>query len=320
FDDGQSTDHDWGPRLQLFLSAADHQTHQAAIHQLLRQELPDAIHGYPTNMVQIGGQPADGPRQARLPIEHSVQIVALPAFFRALLRFDPTGPIKVTDWLSISQQALLMVVRGRVFYDGLGQLEPIRTRLRYYPHDLWLYLLAAQWKRIAQEEAFMGRCGQVGDELGSRLVASRLVRDLMRLSFLLERQYAPYTKWFGSAFAQLASAATLGPILLQVLQADSWPARETHLSEAYRLVAEKQNELAITPPLATEVQPYYNRPFQVIAADRFVDSLRAAITDPDVLALPAHLGAVDQFIDSTDAFNSLYNGQLMLAYGTRSAD
>jgi hypothetical protein len=166
----------------------------------------------------------------------------------------------------------------------------------------------------------MGRCGQVGDELGSRLVAGRLVRDLMRLCFLLECQYAPYLKWFGTAFAQLECANSLGPILLHVLQADSWQVREEHLSKAYRLVAEKQNGLAITPPLVAQVQPYYTRPFLVSGADHFVDALRAAISDPEVLALPQHLGSVDQFIDSTDAFNCLYSGELELTYQIRSAD
>jgi hypothetical protein len=35
----------------------------------------------------------------------------------------------------------------------------------------------------------MGRAGYVGDELGAALIGSRLVRDMMRLCFLMERQY-----------------------------------------------------------------------------------------------------------------------------------
>ena len=36
-----------------------------------------------------------------------------------------------------------------------------------------------------------------------RLTAALLVRDVMRLAFLIERQYAPYAKWFGTGFARL---------------------------------------------------------------------------------------------------------------------
>ena len=41
-------------------------------------------------------------------------------------------------------------------------LSPVSKTLA----ELWLYRLACQWKRISQEEAFMGRCADVGDELG----------------------------------------------------------------------------------------------------------------------------------------------------------
>ena len=48
FDDAQSMDHDWGPRLMLFLTEADYATQRDAIDQMLRQELPGEIRGYPT--------------------------------------------------------------------------------------------------------------------------------------------------------------------------------------------------------------------------------------------------------------------------------
>src|SRR5204863_4867462 len=139
-----------------------------------------------------------------------------------------------------------------------------RERFAYYPRDVWLYLLAAQWKRISQEEAFMGRCGDVGDELGSRIVAARLVRDLIRLCFLMERQYAPYSKWFGTAFSRLRCAAELNPIFQEVLLSKNWKEREAQLSSAYQIVARMHNALGITRPLDTGVSYYYNRPYLVI--------------------------------------------------------
>jgi hypothetical protein len=58
--------------------------------------------------------------------------------------------------------------------------------LRWYPDDVWRWLLAGQWARIGQEEAFVGRTAEAGYELGSRVVAARIVRDLVRLCVLLE--------------------------------------------------------------------------------------------------------------------------------------
>jgi hypothetical protein len=305
FDTAQSMDHDWGPRLMLFLGEADHEADHHEIDRTLRQELPVEIHGYPTNFTHHDDGTAVMAATESGPIHHGVMFLTVRCFFESVLGFDPAGDIRPVDWVAVPEHRLLMLTAGRVFHDGLGQLEPIRARLRYYPEDVWLYLLAAQWRRIAQEEAFMGRCGQVDDDLGSRLIAARLVRDLMRLCFLMERQYAPFVKWFGSAFAQLDCASELGPTLTHVLGADSWQTRQAHLTTAYQFVAEMHNALGITERLAAEVSPYHSRPFLVIHADRFVEAIRAEINSESVLALPEHLGSIDQFVDSTDALGVL---------------
>ena len=300
FDTPQSTDHDWGPRLLLFLSEADYAARGGEIDGALRRELPHEFLGWPTRF----GRNEDGTTALdEDAAEHGVRMVTVQGFFTGYLAWEPDLELRAVDWLTFPEQHLRSVTAGRVFHDGLGQLEPIRARLRYYPHDVWHYLLAAQWRRIAQEEAFMGRCGQVGDELGSCLVAARLVRDLMRLCFLMERQYAPYIKWFGTAFAQLACAAHLTPILMRALDAHSWQEREKHLSAAYEFVARMHNTLGVTEPQPTQVSRYYGRPFLVIHADRFADAIHAAITSEEVLALPPNVGAIDQFVDSTDVLD-----------------
>ena len=81
----------------------------------------------------------------------------------------------MADWLSFSEQKLLAFTSGRVFYDGLGELEPVRRKFSYYPDDVWLYLPACQWKKIFDEEVFVGRAACVGDELGSMIIAARIV-------------------------------------------------------------------------------------------------------------------------------------------------
>ncbi len=313
FDTPQSMDHDWGPKLMLFLGQADHDTYHAEIDQALRQELPGEIHGYPTDFARHQDGTAVMVAASGSPTHHGVMFLTVSCFFTHILNFDPAGDIRAADWVSVPENRLLMLTSGRVFHDGLGQLEPLRARLHYYPYDVWLYLLAAQWRRIAQEEAFMGRCGQVGDDLGSRLVAARLVRDLMRLCFLMERCYVPYVKWFGSAFARLACAADLAPVFTRVLQAASWQERQVHLATAYEFAARMHNTLGITEPLAAKVSQYYDRPFKVIHADRFVDAIRAEIKSVEVLSLPEHLGSFDQFIDSTDSQDHL--GRIKAVYG-----
>lgn len=148
----------------------------------------------------------------------------------------------------------------------------------------------------------MGRAGSVGDEIGSAIIGARLARDLMRLGFLMEKQYAPYPKWLGAAFARLACAGELLPLLGGALSAQTWPERERHLCAAYERVAAGHNALGITEPLSTEAFPFFSRPFRVIGGGRFAQAIRARIDDPAVRRIAGRrlIGGVDQFSDSTD--------------------
>jgi hypothetical protein len=301
YDTPISTDHDWGPRLQLFLAEETYPASRAPLVETLSRMLPRQVHGYATH---FGPPDAAGVRlraeASAGPVAHRVEVHTVRGFFSARLGLDPTAGLAPADWLTLPEQRLLEVTAGQVYFDGLGALTPLRAQLAYYPRDVWLARLAAQWRRIAEQEAFVGRSGDVGDELGSQLVAAAIVHDLMRICFLLERRYAPYSKWFGTAFARLACAPALGPRLRQVLGAPGWQEREARLAAAYGQVAALHNGVGLTPPLAEDVSPYFDRPYRVIHADRFVQALEAAIVDRRLLAEGAIIGAVDQFSDSTN--------------------
>lgn len=305
FDTPRSMDHDWGPKVTLFVSEADYARHNAEIVQVLAERLPLEIAGYSTNYGGLGErvrylQPID-----HGPVAHLVTVTTTARFFTEYIGLDPSQPIREVDWLSIPQQRLRTVASGKVFHDGLNVLEAARSTLSGYPRDVWLYLLACQWRRIGQEEPFMGRCGDVGDELGSRLVAARQVNELMRLCFLIERQYVPYTKWFGSAFAQLTCAAEITPILHRVLTSATWGEREQHLAAAYLALARMHNALSLTRPIEPQVTPFFDRPYLVLHSGDYVEALCEAIQSPAVRALPQYVGAVGQFVDSTDVLDSI---------------
>jgi hypothetical protein len=298
FDTPRSADHEWGPRLQLFLSPAD--AHRIAeLDGLLAERLPRTFRGWSTHFTTVEGDrigrmaPTDGP------VRHRVDITTVHAWWTAHLGLDPRAGLRPADWLALPTQTLAEVTAGAVFHDGLGEIEPIRDTLTWYPTDVWRYVLACQWQRIAQEEAFVGRTGEVGDELGSAVVTARLVRDLMRLALLLHRRYPPYSKWLGSAFAGLPVAPTLDPVLRGALTATGWQDRERHLTTAYEALAEAQNGTGLAAPVDPTTRRYFDRPFQVLGADRFADALVAAVTDPSIAALP-RVGAIDQHADNTD--------------------
>lgn len=304
YDDALSRDHDWGPRAQLFLGEADCEQHAAAISTVLAQQLPLTFEGFPTNFAAPDA--TDGGTRwmeavAQGPVSHKIAITSARRFWRDYLNLEPGETLDVADWLSLSEQRLLTVTRGPLFHDGIG-LQTQRAALDYYPRDVWLYLLAAGWQRISQEEHLMGRAGQAGDELGSALIASRLVRDVMRLSFLMARRYAPYPKWLGSAFRQLPIGAQLYPVLQSALRADDWQTRERHLVTAYQALMRAHNALGLTAPLAEAATLFFGRPFQVITHNGVVDALIEQIADPAIAAFTrrAPIGSLDLFSDNTD--------------------
>jgi hypothetical protein len=312
FDTERSTDHEWGPRLQIFLRDQDLATRGESTWQALSERLPTSFSGWPTHFSAADGDPVGHMAETDGPVNHRIAVTSIAEWFGHEMGFNPLAGITTLDWLAAPTQRLAENTGGAVFDDGLGELAEARRRLQWYPDDLWRYVLACQWQRISQEEAFVGRTGEVGDELGSAVVAARLVREIIRLGFLLERRWAPYAKWLGSSFGSLTIAARLGEPLRSVLRATSWQERETGLCQAYEIAGRAQNELALTEPVDPSVRPYHDRPFLVLHAERFVEALHRGITDSEVRQLPV-LGAIDQVVDSTDALRSSARNRAIVA-------
>ncbi|NEA31442.1 DUF4037 domain-containing protein [Streptomyces sp. SID13031] len=277
FDDELSTDHDWKPRVLLFLREEN-----AAVGETLQRELPAEYRGRPIDFAAPG-------------ILGSVEVHTVRSYFQDNLSLDVDGEIAAFDWLTFPEQGLRTFTAGAVHHDEVG-LQAVRDRLAYYPHDVWLYLLVAGWWRVHPEMNLVGRTGSVGDEVGSAVLGARLVSDLMRLCFLMERQYAPYSKWFGTAFSRLECGPELEPILSKVLHAGTWQERESALVTAYEKVGAMHNALQLTEPVSIGVEQMWDRPFKVAWAD-YPGLLAAQIQDPAVLSLLKRwpVGPVDQF-------------------------
>jgi hypothetical protein len=230
------------------------------------------------------------------------------------LGFDLDRALEPADWLTFPQQALRGITAGAVYHDEIG-LRAVRASFAYYPHDVWLYLLAAGWARLGQEEHLMGRTGLAGDEVGSALIGARLVRDLMRVCFLLERAYPPYPKWFGTGFMKLACASELLPHLQAALQARSWQDRESGLSSAYETLLKLQKALGIHDDVPERVSSFWGRPFLVIHGESIAQAVFSEIADQELLALAKgrRFGSIDLVCDNTDILENASIRPLMRA-------
>lgn len=304
FDDAMSADHHWGARLMLFLDEDDFEKKRDAIDEILRRKLPYEIQGHSTNFHLYSAED-----NSLMPLEiengqvnHRVETFTIRKFFLDYLGFDIRREIESADWLTFPEQKLRTLSAGAVYHDEIGLRETLQ-RFDYYPNDVWFYLLASSWNRIGQEEHLMGRAGAVGDEIGSAIIASRLVRDLMRLCFLMERRFAPYPKWFGKAFSHLNCSENLTPVFEKVLSAENWQEREKFLAQAYEIAARMHNDLKITEPLPAKAANFFGRPFLVIHLHGdFAGAICKKITDDDVkrLAEKSLIGGIDQISDNTD--------------------
>lgn len=287
FDTPRSTDHDWGPRLELFTDAP-HLTEE------LRHRLPTRFRGWPTHFTPPGPgvrvmTPTDGP------VDHYITVTTLDRWTHQHLGFDPHHHPTPIDWLATPWQRLAETTGGAVFHDPTGDLTALRDRLRCYPTDLWRYVLAAQWHRIAQEEPFPARAAEAGDEAGARVETARLTRDIARLLLLLERRWPPYPKW-------LLHATRTDPThrhLLAALRADDATVREDAVCTALETAAARQNALGLGAAPPPRRQMFHDRGYAVIDGDRFAQALLDAVEDPVVRGLPL-VGCVDQVADNTD--------------------
>lgn len=205
----------------------------------------------------------------------------------------------------------------------MGELTDMRERLSWYPTDVWLWMMASQWHLIGNAEPLLGRTVEANDIRGSVLVAYRLVRLIMELCFLQERQYWPYLKWFGTAFSKLRIGSAIGPILDRILGASDQQSRENGVMQALQIVAEKHNSLGLTPsipPMFEHFKVGINdavRPYRVLNAGSYVEACRSAITD-DAIKKLVPVGSIDQLTHADDAFLNFTSWPKRLEYGYTS--
>lgn len=313
FDTERSTDHEWGPRAQLFVAADQ----VDGVRARLAGGLPPSFRGLPTAWfsLAVGGT------------AHHVEVTTAGEWLASALGLDPaTGPDPATgldaaDWLALPQQRLLHVTAGQVFRDDLGELTAVRRALAWYPDDVWRWMVAAQWHLIGNAEPLRARCREVGDERGAALLTARLAGLVMELAFLLERRYRPYDKWFGSAFALLEAAAVVGPLLDRALAGPAGSDGDPVVAALAEL-GRRHDAAAVSAVVTPSAGPFdvgingAVRPYLVSNAGAYAAATKAAVTDPELRAL-LPVGAIDQLTHGDDTLVTFSAWPRRLAGGYR---
>ncbi|MBQ8401448.1 MAG: DUF4037 domain-containing protein, partial [Clostridia bacterium] len=250
YDDPVSTDHMWGPRFYLFLRESDI-CRKEEIMDALSVRLPCTYRGYSVNFT-APDENDNGVRHPEYvetgPVHPLIWIRTFGEFLTGQIGTADPDTLTPCGWLSLSEHRLLSLVSGKFFTDGLD-CAAILEKLRYYPRPVRLYLIASAWDIIASEQAFLRRTGDVGDDIGSRLICGRIGERLMRLCFLYKGVYAPYSKWFGTAFGKLGIDPAIGQSIREALSADDVVLREEKLIRAMALTAQMHNDSGLAAPV-----------------------------------------------------------------------
>ena len=309
FDSPRSTDHDWGPRLQVIVTDHDLAGQSGAVLRVIEEALPETVWGVPVDLLAAANLPGEDETRHRSPDgrTHGVTVTSVQRLQRDLLDIeeDPRrwGHAR---WLTTPRQSLLEFTAGPAFRDDTGEFSAARDALDWYPDDVWLYVMSGRWQRIAQLESFVGRAAEAGDDLGSRLLAGQIATDIMHLALLQRRAYAPYPKWLGSSFARHEEDGTLVTALTTAVGADTAENRQNALVGALVELSRRHDLLQVTTPMLSRAEPFFGRPYPVIWSERMARALHAAIRPPLRELLPFGLGGIDELTNGTDALKNVH--------------
>lgn len=316
FDDAVSTDHMWGPRFYLFLDQKDIEKKEQIFH-VFSENLPYTYKGYSVNFTLP--DPNDGGVQhpafiSKGNVNPLIFIYTFHDYLEEQLGTSDLDHISSLQWLAFSEHRLLSLVSGKFFVDCLNCAEII-SKIRFYPRDVKIYLIASNWEIISSEQAFMKRCGACGDEIGSRVICARIVERLMRLVFLYQNTYAPYSKWFGTAFSKLNIDAKIKETIQIALLANDLAERENKLIKAQALVADMHNASKLTDFVEYQIENYFGRDIKVIYAEKLAESAVKKLKGTAFQNVPrigtlSEIGGLSEFAD-----DKKYYRQIIDLYG-----
>lgn len=217
YDDEISHDHDFSAGFLILLP--DEQTvsrRDAFLLERAYEKLPRLFHGVARERLSpVGGNRHGVQRLAELLQAHTG---------------TPDGRPTLAALCRLPEQSLLELTRGRVLYDGAGELTRVRAELSYLPADVRL-------KKLAGELVLMGQTGEYnrprmlarGDAAAAALCAAEFVRHAMHAAFLADSTYMPYYKWQFRALADLPRMRELHAPLAELLGCAEPSERASHL-------------------------------------------------------------------------------------------
>ena len=296
-DDEYSRDHEWGPRLLIFVDE-EHKYAISKLETILNEHIPVDFLGYGTRFAFDD----DG---IRIPLYTNEGVINIDFYIydEYIENFlGVVAPESDLDWLCVPENKLLEITSGEIFYDANDTLqEKLQVYKNYYPLNVWKYRIAYLWESISWDIDTIGLSRKRGNSISEKMAIYKTVFPLIKLISAYNRKYSPsYCKHIGTEFYKLPHVSDkTGFLLEECLKTDDVLTVKSNLEKTIEIIIKFHNSYSELPDICLEKsKPIYGRGFWDIDCQKIAGTIHESIHG-ELKEVPLH-GAADQFVTNED--------------------
>jgi hypothetical protein len=234
FDDAISRDHDFGPRIMIWLTPED--------FDVFGEKLQDFVLSLPRNFLGYNGVNTSQYGEGR------EGVFTIPGFYKKFLGIDHP-PSTIVEWRTLPESNLSLATNGEVFSDSPGEFTEFRNALLVgYPKDLRLKMMAARCMKIAQSGQYnYARSLKRGDFVAVQMAVSEFIDSTVSLIYLMNNSYKPFYKWMHRGLRELpVLGKEIYNLLSDLAVSNRFEENINTIETLCRLIINKLREMGLT--------------------------------------------------------------------------
>lgn len=182
FDDEISRDHDFGPRIMIWITSRDYTDFGIKLQEIIKN-LPKKFLGFDGLNTSQYGKGREG-------------VFRINEFYKKFTGLEHP-PSTIHDWRLIPESNLSLATNGEVFSDPSGEFTGYRNvLLAGYPEDLRLKMMAARCMKIAQSGQYnYERSIKRREYVAAQMALAEFTDSAASMIYLMNKRYKPFYKW-----------------------------------------------------------------------------------------------------------------------------
>jgi hypothetical protein len=204
FDDEISRDHDFGPRIMIWVLSSDYDEFGIELQQKL-DKLPKNFLGFDGINTSQYGQGREG-------------VFTINGFYKKFTGLDHP-PSTIHEWSLIPEVNLSLATNGKVFSDPPGKFTGYRNiLLEGYPEDLRLKMMAARCMKMAQSGQYnYARSIKRKEYVAAQMALAEFTDSAASMIYLMNKRYKPFYKWMHRGLRDLPVLGRKTSVLLETI-------------------------------------------------------------------------------------------------------